>query len=327
MKKVFVYNIIIFLCLIFFLELTVRIFSSVNLLGIKSDLIIENSEPFSYKPNAKSIIFGKTVFTDEHGFRVPSSKFKYGGARSVLVLGDSTSYGVGVNEEKTFIGILRKKFPELNIYNTSLAGHNINDHIQIIEKYKLKLNIKKIYFFLNLNDIVYLDTRTRMQNFKNEKNNLSLIDKFKKVNIISQTNFFLRSKSALYVYIKSMVTNPSKTHFQDIYNMYQDEKNLVDYQKKLNKLIQNVGKNIELNVVLLPWEHQLKNQCANKDLLFPQDFITKYFLDKKVVYFNVTNNFCKNKKSEEMYLKFDPAHLSSKGHKYIENIISENNLF
>lgn len=272
-----------------------------------------------------SIIFGKKIFTDTYGFRVPEKNFKYKGNKKIFVLGDSTSYGVGVAEEKTFIGLIRKKYPNLNIYNTSITGHNIEDHISITRKFKTQLNIDKLIFFLNLNDINYGDV-VKIQNLKIANDKPNFINRLKSNYFLVKANFFLRSKSALYVYVKSVFTHPSERHFKMTYNFYKNSENLLNYEKKLNEFIKVAGDNLDLTIIILPWEYQTRNNCSNKDLFLPQDFIANYFKNKKLNYIDFSNDFCKIK-SKDMYLKFDPAHLSEDGHTFVESLIIDNNLF
>ena len=91
--------------------------------------------------------------TDKYGFRIPSKDFKYKYSSSILVLGDSVSFGVGVDESKTFVGILRNKI-NLNIYNASVAGHNIIDYSNLIKDYNQTFkDISKVIVFICLNDV------------------------------------------------------------------------------------------------------------------------------------------------------------------------------
>ena len=108
MKKIIFYNFFIFIFFLLFLEVLVRVLNLSNLLGINEDLIVQNSKPLAYKPNMKSVVFGKDVFTDDQGFRVPFMNFKYLAKKSVLIIGDSTSYGVGI-EEENFYRTYKKK--------------------------------------------------------------------------------------------------------------------------------------------------------------------------------------------------------------------------
>lgn len=326
MKKIIIYNVCIFFGILFLLEISIRTFNLANLLGTKSDLVFKESNPISYYPNKSSIVFGKKIFTDKYGFRIPEKNFSYNGNKNFFILGDSTSYGVGVVEEKTFIGLIRKKNRDINIYNTSIVGHSIDDHILITKKFKDQLDIDKLIIFLNLNDISVQDSKEKIQNLNKINNKKTFIDKLKSNYLLAKANFFLRSKSALYVYVKSVLTFPSERHFKRTYNLYKNDVNLFNYEKKLDEFIEVVGDNLSLTIIILPWEYQTRNNCLNKDLFLPQNFIANYFKKKKLNYIDFSNDFCKIK-AKDMYLKFDPAHLSESGHAFVESLIIKNNLF
>jgi hypothetical protein len=76
MKKIIIYNVCIFFGILFLLEISIRTFNLANLLGTKSDLVFKKSNPISYYPNKSSIVFGKKIFTDKYGFRIPEKKFQ-----------------------------------------------------------------------------------------------------------------------------------------------------------------------------------------------------------------------------------------------------------
>ena len=326
MKKIIFYNFFVFLFFLLFLEGIVRIFNLSNLLGINEDLIVKDSKPLAYKPYMKSVVFGKDVFTDSNGFRVPSKNFEYSAKKSILIIGDSTSYGVGVDEEKTFVGLVRKKFPEINIYNTSLAGHDIYDHVLLLKKFENKLKFEKVIYFLNLNDFGRLNNKEKIQNLTTEESkNLNLLEKLKKNNILVKINFFLRSKSTLYVYMKSLVTDPSKNHFDMAYRFYLNKKNLDIYEKKLDEIFLDFNKNYAISVIVLPWEFQTRNNCNNESLFLPQKFLKNYFSKNKINFLDFSNSFCEEEDVKKMFLNFDPAHLSAKGHIFIEELLLKYN--
>ena len=111
MKKIIGYNIIIVAIIIILLEISLRLFSSINELGYQKNLFREDSKIILHNSNIESVVFGNKVFTDNYGFRVPHKKYEYNklSEKSILILGDSVSFGVGIDEDKTFIGQLRKK--------------------------------------------------------------------------------------------------------------------------------------------------------------------------------------------------------------------------
>ena len=59
--------------------------------------------------NTETIVFGKKVFLDKYGYRVPFKDFFYKDSPNKIVfIGDSVLFGSGVKEEETFIGIFLK---------------------------------------------------------------------------------------------------------------------------------------------------------------------------------------------------------------------------
>ena len=84
-------------------------------------------------------------------------------------------------------------------------------------------------------------------------------------------------------------------------------------QNKLNE------KNIELKIYVLPYEFQTRN-CSNENLI-PQRKINMILNDLNVNYQDFTINFCEHAKPKTLFYKFDPMHLSIKGHSLIFNMI------
>ena len=115
MKKIIFFNLIIITTVIFFLKIISNFFKFSNLKGIESGLIITSDNEHKMKPNRSGIIFGQKIFTDKYGFRVPSQNFEYEeNNKSVLIIGDSTTFGNGIAENQTFIGKLRTNYTYLN---------------------------------------------------------------------------------------------------------------------------------------------------------------------------------------------------------------------
>ena len=81
--------------------------------------------------------FSKKVFTDSLGFRIPKKNFNYKDKNSsVLIIGDSVSFGVGVKEQNTFVGLMRNEFKNLNFFNSSVSGYNFKDYSEVAKKNK-----------------------------------------------------------------------------------------------------------------------------------------------------------------------------------------------
>ena len=69
-------------------------------------------------------VFGATVTTDANGFRIdtsprPSAAEARSGRSTVVFLGDSVTFGVGVVDGKTFVDRVREGEPRIDVMNAS----------------------------------------------------------------------------------------------------------------------------------------------------------------------------------------------------------------
>ena len=104
MKKTIIINSLIFFLLLFFLEFIVRYFDLASVVGTSKNLVNINEELNFNNKNIESTTFGKKVFTDNNGFRIPFFNYNYNdNLPSILILGDSTTFGVGVKENKNML--------------------------------------------------------------------------------------------------------------------------------------------------------------------------------------------------------------------------------
>ena len=128
MKKIILINFIITLFLIVTLELASRLLNLSSLGGMDSKLFYEKNGNRFLTPNTEGIIFESKVYTDKNGYRVPNKNFKYNNLESVFIIGDSTTFGNGVLEEKTFVGHLRKEFVKKDFINSAVPGYQVKDY-------------------------------------------------------------------------------------------------------------------------------------------------------------------------------------------------------
>ena len=77
MKKILLINFLIFVVIVLVLEVGVRSLNLINLLGVKKNLFTLNQSTPSHNTNVESIVYGKKVYTDKFGFRVPMPNYSY----------------------------------------------------------------------------------------------------------------------------------------------------------------------------------------------------------------------------------------------------------
>ena len=326
MKKIIFINLMTIIFIIFIFELIANFFQLSNLKGIEPGLI-DSSKGKIHKmiPNSSGIHFGKEIFIDKNGFRVPKKNYKYNNSnKSIFIIGDSTTFGNGITEGNTFIGMLRKNFKEWDFYNTAVPGYNIkhfNENINQINDFK---NIKKVFYFITLNDvyggtsIVDLSKKKKNKISKNDEK-ITILKDIRNINIINKLNAFLRNKSYLYMFLKGVATDPSEKYFiniQDVYNK-SDLNHMNDYVLKLDKKL--LDKKIKLKIIILPYEFQTRN-CTNKNLM-PQNKINKILTKLNVNFSDFSANFCNHENPKSLFYKFDPMHLSIRGHSLVFELI------
>ena len=213
------------------------------------------------------------------------------------------------------------------MYNTAIFGHNIESYSYILKKNhkKFKNEINEVVIFLCLNDLVPYQGAVFKKEEKNEINN------FQK-NIVKNTfavklNVFFRERSSLFVLLKGFLTNPIERHYNYMKILYDNEKNLMGFEKFVNEIDGFMNKNnLKYRYVLLPYAHQVRNNCK-KNLLKPQEIIKEILNKKNLNLIDYTSEFCKIPNNNDLFLKYDPVHLSNYGHRFVSDLLIQDNIF
>jgi len=317
--KIFFINFFLIILLIFSVEFLFRYKEIINFNGIEKGLIVKTEDPhFENNKNYVGKVFGIKSYTDENGFRIENNQFKYKKfSENVLILGDSTSFGVGIVEPETFVGLLRKKYQNKNFYNSSVVGYNLYNYSIVIDNFFRKNYAKKIIIFLNISDLHFLEAFEA-----NSELEVSYIKR-----LIGTLNIFLRDKLLIYTYFKGLVSNPPKRYFDELFSVYNNE-NLLLAKKYLSEIKYKSDQfESQILVVLLPYSFQVTKGKCSDFFLFPQNKLKNILSDINLSYIDLTNSFCENKNAIELFLKFDPIHLSKKGHQHVFKSLENDRIF
>ena len=134
MKKILLFNFLIVIFILFIIEISLRFFNIIQLQGFSKESYFFKDGITFHNPNMSIKVMGTMVKTDSNGFRIPLNEYEYkDDQKSILILGDSVSFGVSVEEKNTFIGRLRSKSKK-NLLNSSVAGHRLQDYSHLIKK-------------------------------------------------------------------------------------------------------------------------------------------------------------------------------------------------
>lgn len=206
MKKIFLNNLLIILIFFIIFEIILRAFNLADLRGHGEDLT-------NKQKNIETIVFGKKVYIDSYGYRVPKNNFLYKNKKKIVFIGDSVLFGSGVKEEETFVGRLRISNPNISFINASVVGNDISNFLNDIKKNHEIFNTKSFYIILTLDDIITNNSDKKNKLSKDNKNKKKIFDTIKKNIFLGKINYFLRSKSYTYLWIKGVVTKPSERYF------------------------------------------------------------------------------------------------------------------
>jgi lysophospholipase L1-like esterase len=305
-------------------EFYCRFFTHINFLDHSRGLFVPSRYGTSYgnTPNFTGISFGEKYFIDENGFRI-DPKFKSAApseAPSILIIGDSVSFGTGVKEEMTVTGRLRRKLPSVRIYNASAIGYDTFDYKNVVNSLvKQKSEIKTVLLFYCLNDL----NDVSAQQIRIQTNNLPNTDEPENQSLIRSLNNYLRSRSKLYLWLKNALLDAQMIYFRNDLTYYQKDQKIIheglqplaEIKKKLDSI------SIAFKVFILPYEAQVRSNSVTEFML-PQKIVTDFLRQNAIDYADITSDFQKiGTDAHYLFLYGDPMHLSERGHQLVAEIV------
>lgn len=336
-------------------------FSILIILVLITDLLLSNTilnykncyknEEYYYelKKNCKGKYRFKKSFpitetiTDEMGLRIgrhspPKDKNK----KNIFIFGDSFTYGVGLEYDKTYVGLIEKEKINYNVYNFGVGSYSPSVHLFKLKK-ALKDNIipEKILLFLDLTDVIDEAVRWNYNEKSNEaKLNYNLVYKkslekknfikknFKVLtNISSYINFSLRDlrdKTKIIIKnerkIKTSIQGSFTYTKQDLLDKYYWKnntfKNGIERIEKRLIDIANLSKEIgsDFYIIIYPWAETL--EFGQKEFNWSQ-FVKKICIKNRCKVIDSIPNFELYKKqninwSNTLYFLND-EHFNEKG--------------
>ena len=241
-----------------------------------------------------STIDSYKVFTDDDGIRYSGQKRELRD-KSIIFLGDSSTFGLGVKWEDTFTGIIEKKFPEYNIYNLGMPSYSPTVYKFILDEFikKTESKVKKVFIFIDLTDVSDEGTRWFIKDGKpslaEDKVVHKKISKFKKFKkeyfkstylVVSKLRFFLRDikkKSQNQKFDENNLTNGTSVggflyeNHKKLTGCYEKnqqntfwkcdgvDKGLKKIEKKISEINDTVkGLNSEIYLITAPWPDTLE---------------------------------------------------------------------
>ena len=373
-KKINYLIIITFLSILSFLIIDLLLSKFTNLFHIRKNCynyykINQNKNNYySYDLSKNCFAFehkGKTpsynVYTNEQGYRIGKTKNKKKD-KKILFLGDSFTYGFGVDYEYSIPGQFSKKLDNrYEIVNLALTGYSPSMNLFKLKEYLNKNSpkeIKKVFYILDITDVhdeanrwtdlegldkpVLLDKKV-----ENEiKKTFELKEKFRSTRLLayiinknirnfkkSVRKFFYESTNEIEpgTYWGKFTHTPTKKLKQD--KQYQkiwlnDEKfGLRKIEKKIleiSKLLSN--KNIDFYIVIHPWRETLElGQDEFNWEKYAENLCLKTKCKKLINFFDEVRLLQKTRTDwkEKMYFRLDLHHTKYGNTLYANYIFKE----
>ena len=224
------------------------------------------------------------VYTDDNGYRY-SKKDRKHKLKNIVFLGDSFTYGYGVDYKDSFTGIIENELENYEIYNLAVPGYGVQKYYYQLNEF-LKINeASKIFLVLDMTDISDAalrwkkinDLKTPVIKSKRIIKNISNWKKFQNSNfkgtrlIIYNLRNFTRYLK-IHVISKKMSTKDLALSSEIANFTYKkldpnnniNESNFFEALKVIENNFQNISnlakKNkAELYLVIFPWPETLIN--------------------------------------------------------------------
>ena len=318
------------LLLILLGEVAVRLFApDVNLQGIDQRLFAPRDADGTkaWQPGAKGLSFGTEVLIDDNGCRHVGDAADP--TASWILLGDSVTFGVGVESEETFAGRLQTANPTTRIYNTAVVGTGIGGYRVCLDRVVDKTeNLRRVTLFYCLNDLPESSKSEKAASLpaqkatktKHPETDELLFHERHRPAAIERITDFGRKHSKLFLYLKGTVVNPSEIYFNWMYKRYEEIDGEDDLAQRLAPIAtmaaQVQSKGAKFEVVVLPYEFQLRED--NPKLWLPQRLVCDYLEAENIDYRDAQDWFEQDGRApSEFFLFADPMHLSPQGHRLV----------
>jgi lysophospholipase L1-like esterase len=272
-------------------------------------------DSYGWQPGATGVCFGKKVTIDELGFRKMVSPQSYNA--SWLILGDSVTFGVGVDTEDTYVQLLQNSLATVRLWNTAVIGYDLKNYRDTLNHFTVETDViprpQRVLLFLCLNDIDLNST------FEDDLN----IKPFSSSYVESALSF-LRRKSKFYMLVKTVAFDRSRAYFQHDFQLYKEPNpGLAESLRILDDLSASLrDRHIEFTVVLTPYEYQLRKK--EEQYLLPQKILTAHFQESGIPFIDAYEYLARAGGDGRQYFLYgDFAHFSKKGHQVVFNLLSE----
>ena len=327
---VFVFGFILTLGL---LEGTARLlFHDVNFVGESGALWAPKQfgNTRGYWPNARGVSWGAEVVTDAFGFRFDPTLGRREGKPAVVFIGDSVTFGVGVDARETLVGRVARQLGGYRILNASATGYGAQDYLNVARNFvvpkRLSLDCRRVVVVVTLNDILESKTLEPRQETALPDEHYSGVAAWAwRFNRGLGLNEYLIGRSKLYLLAKRAAFDGSRAWFAADAAPYADPAKVAALSRRLEELRSLlVEAGVAVDLILLPYEYQLRT--GSLESREPQRRLALALERRGVPILDLFEPIrarmaARSLSSRTLYLFNDHCHLSRVGHEIVAEAI------
>jgi len=279
-------------------------------------------------PNASAMSFGVRVYTDSNGFRVPAGYVEPEDAPGMfVVVGDSVVFGVGVKEEQTFVGRLRREYPDTRWVNAGISKAGLDDYLNLVRHYVLEQpGVSRVYLVYALNDI-FIPMLMPSENQEDGPRREVRAQRFlQALDSVFGFHRALTARSHLYILLKSALQGDvSLKRWRSTQRLYTPEGPVLSAAfsrlREIAAVLREAG--VPLTVIIAPFEAQVRPDSP-PEFLRPQELLMEFFRAEGIDALDALPAFRQQAvPSSRLYLFADHAHFSALGHEVMFEAIRE----
>jgi lysophospholipase L1-like esterase len=260
-----------------------------------------------HRPNARRHLMGVDVATNSDGFRDLDYPVERNGAHRMIVLGDSLTFGWGVDFEKTFSRVLERRLNSsapVEVINFGAGNYNTQQEVNLLIDKGLKYQPDHVVLFYFINDAEPTPKRASW----------SFLDRSELVSI-----FWSRLRIA-----KGRLFG-SQSYIDYYKSLYADDAPGWQATREALELLRDTcaREGIRLQVVLLPELHQLEDYTFERE----HRLVTEYLESLEIATLDLAPHFAGETDPPRLWVALDDAHPNAAAHgliaDYSESFISK----
>ena len=250
-----------------------------------------------HRPNAHAYLMGVDVDINSDGFRDEEYDVQRNEKYRIAVLGDSLTFGWGVEKEDTFEVLLEGMLSETRpteMINFGHGNYNTEQQVNLFKEKGLKYNPDKVVVFYFINDAEVTPARSKW----------AWVSK-------------MRSITFIWSRVRGLLTrSDSGQTFESFYSaLYEDDQPgfiaVKDSFVELQGITEERG--IELQVILLPELHNLVEYPFSAEYAKVGAFLQ----DNGIRYIDLTDSFSGYEDAVGLWVAMDDAHPNALAHSMI----------